>query len=162
MNLGAGDINWGGSPVDLAPGDSERVKVTYTATDVALDVPNLPADQNTLHILSNDPARPALELPVALIVGDATAVGEPPAVPAIAALGQNKPNPFNPATTITFALPAAARAVLALLGPDPWIDACANYLPGHARNQYSLPRGATPGGLCRWKNGCGTGLGQQC
>ena len=57
---------------------------------------------------------------VATFANPVTAVddGLPAAIPAAMALRQNHPNPFNPATTIAFALPAASRAVLAVYTVD--------------------------------------------
>lgn len=49
---------------------------------------------------------------------DATAVGDgPPAAIQRYRLHQNHPNPFNPTTTIRFALPAAGRTRLSLYDP---------------------------------------------
>ncbi len=53
-------------------------------------------------------------IPGEIIVTSSTSAGEgiDPALPSVFSLGQNFPNPFNPTTTITFALPAAGKVNL--------------------------------------------------
>jgi hypothetical protein len=50
--------NAAASPVVIDPYQSFSFDISYTATSIALDFPNTAADQNILHILSNDPSSP--------------------------------------------------------------------------------------------------------
>lgn len=61
---GTFSVNWGGSPVSLAPWETSQVRVTYSNTDVAFDLPYPTFDQNILHILSDAANEPdyAIEL----------------------------------------------------------------------------------------------------
>lgn len=47
-----------GGPVTLAPYESTSIIVTYRATSECADLVSLSADDNTMHIISNDPADP--------------------------------------------------------------------------------------------------------
>jgi len=59
------------------------------------------------------------DVEVTVFTGDiSTPVEELPAEPQVVLLHQNQPNPFNPATTIAFALPAAAEVELAVFTVD--------------------------------------------
>ncbi len=71
--------------------------VTYTATDASLNTSSATA---TVVVPSSRPKD--------LIVSDETAI------PAVATLDQNFPNPFNPTTTIRFGLPAESHARLTI------------------------------------------------
>lgn len=50
--------NPAGSPVTVDPYQSYSFDLSYTATTLAFDLPNSGADQNILHIMSNDPNNP--------------------------------------------------------------------------------------------------------
>jgi len=86
----------------------------FHVMQVHLDAAGLPAGTHgaAITINSNDTHNPTLEIQVTLqVTGGATAVEQTPA--AFALLGA-VPNPFNPQTTIHFALPADSHADLRL------------------------------------------------
>ena len=82
--------------------------VTVDATGLAEGVYH-----DAVAVASNDAGSPA-ELAVTLVygIGGAVAIGDVPA--GTAASVSCQPNPFNPRTTVTFAMPADGRAVLRL------------------------------------------------
>jgi subtilisin family serine protease len=88
----------------VVPGSSVMVDVNFDATE-------LPAGEYTANLLvgTNDPQNPLVTLPVVLLVGGSTAVND---LPGSIVFHGAAPNPFNPQTTITFSLPASARASL--------------------------------------------------
>jgi hypothetical protein len=93
----------------VTPGDSLRFTAIFDPEGLA---PGVYGDQ--IVFTTNAAASPHY-LPVTLTVGDIVnapetggAPGRPPAV-------ANHPNPFNPATTIRFTIPAPAHAVLSIL-----------------------------------------------
>lgn len=52
----------------IAPGDERTVEVTYTWTgELASEVPNEAADENILHVRSNDPDEPDLRIPLSFL-----------------------------------------------------------------------------------------------
>jgi len=66
-----------------------------------------------IELHSNDPAAPAMIVPVELTVQPRTTDGPgPKTIPQRFALHANRPNPFNPTTTIGYDLPHAARVRL--------------------------------------------------
>ncbi|HXV12710.1 MAG TPA: choice-of-anchor D domain-containing protein [Candidatus Krumholzibacteria bacterium] len=69
-----------------------------------------------LSIRSNDPVTPVVSIPVGLVVGAPLSVAGTGArgVPTRFALHPNRPNPFNPVTTIAYDLPRASRVRLAI------------------------------------------------
>ncbi len=88
----------------VAPGASTVVDVNFDATD-------LPAGDYTANLLvgTNDAQNPLVTIPVILRVGTSTGVND---LPTSLVFQGAAPNPFNPQTTITFALPVSARASL--------------------------------------------------
>ncbi len=61
-------------------------------------------------VTSNDPDTPTVTVPVTLVVTTTTGVGDD-GLPSRFALGNAYPNPFNPTTTIRFAVPAGGGDV---------------------------------------------------
>ncbi len=92
----------------VAPGDSLRFTASIDATGLAEGVYH-----DLVSILSNDAASPAT-LPVILVVGNAGATSTPDVPASSSAVVTCRPNPFNPRTTVLFALPTAGRVVLRL------------------------------------------------
>jgi hypothetical protein len=69
-----------------------------------------------LRVAGNDPRTPEVMVPINLLVDSTlvTAVNDPGAIPARYALLPNRPNPFNPTTTIAYDLPSSARVRLVI------------------------------------------------
>jgi subtilisin family serine protease len=80
---------------------------------VGFDAAGLAAGEYTcdLIITSNDPSQDVTVVPVTMTVSDVTATGD---LPLAFELQGAAPNPFNPATTLRFSLPAAGHAELKL------------------------------------------------
>jgi hypothetical protein len=93
-----------GSGTVLA-GGSANVAITCKATGMPTGLHHA-----QVRIISNDPVRPTVAVPIAMNVMDY--VSEVPGLPAALVLSQNVPNPFNPETKISFALPAAGAVAL--------------------------------------------------
>jgi hypothetical protein len=83
---------------------------------VTMDAANLAAGRYDarLSIRSNDPTTPVVVVPVVLFVGPARATAgvDVRAIPSRYALHDNRPNPFNPTTTIAYDLPRDGRVRL--------------------------------------------------
>ena len=81
----------------ILAGQSADITVTYNAS-------NLVEGEYTANIIitSNDPAEPEVIIPVTLTVGYVNAEQE--ILPVVTELQGNYPNPFNPTTTISFAV----------------------------------------------------------
>jgi hypothetical protein len=81
----------------ILAGQSANITVTYDAS-------NLVEGEYTANITisSNDPAEPEVIIPVTLTVGYVNAEQE--IIPIVTNLQGNYPNPFNPATTISFSV----------------------------------------------------------
>lgn len=81
----------------ILAGQSADITVTYNAS-------NLVEGEYTANITitSNDPAEPEVIIPVTLTVGYVGS--EPDVLPVVTKLQGNYPNPFNPTTTISFAV----------------------------------------------------------
>ena len=81
----------------ILAGQSANITVTYDAS-------NLVEGEYTADIIitSNDPAEPEVVIPVTLTVGYVNAEQE--ILPVVTKLQGNYPNPFNPATTISFSV----------------------------------------------------------
>jgi hypothetical protein len=82
----------------IPAGGSAELAVTFKSTGMPLGL-----HHGQLRILSNDVANPTVAVPLVMEIRDYAS--EVPSLPTAFALSQNAPNPFNPATKISFALP---------------------------------------------------------
>lgn len=83
----------------IPTGESQAVDLTLTAQDVPTG-----NYQTVLHVKSNDPVNPIIEIPISAEIEMATSSERSPEVPNRLKLSQNYPNPFNPTTNIQFNL----------------------------------------------------------
>lgn len=90
----------------IPPGGSADLALTFDAAGV---LPGLHHGELTFQ--SNDIARPVITVPLVMEVKDYVSGEELPR-PTVVALAQNRPNPFNPRTSIGFALPEAGPVEL--------------------------------------------------
>ncbi len=88
----------------VLPGGSMDLTVTFDSTDTPDGV-----YEGYLLIDSDDPNTPQVVVPVTLTVATGTAAGD--GMPNRYALGDASPNPFNPSTKISFAVPTGGSQV---------------------------------------------------
>jgi subtilisin family serine protease len=89
----------------ILPGESTELTVTFDATELAEGL-----YEGHLLIATNDPDNTSIVVPAVLTVSTGmSAVGDE--IPARFALGNAAPNPFNPATKISYAVPAGGAHV---------------------------------------------------
>lgn len=105
------DLQWlelshaGGS---LTSGQSDTITLTVNTNGLI----NNTTYNGFLIILSNDPLKETLIVPVNLTIGIPTDIDDTPVIPLVNDLKQNYPNPFNPATTINFSIAESGRVSL--------------------------------------------------
>jgi subtilisin family serine protease len=90
----------------IPAGGSVDLTVTMDATGMELGL-----HTGMVRILSNDLNSPEVQVPLSMMVQDYTS-GVEDLLPARLVLSQNVPNPFNPATKISFALPTRGQVDL--------------------------------------------------
>ncbi len=108
------DTSWLSCPADCAgdipAGETVDVQVTYNTSGMGDGTYNA-----SISVAHNAPGGPVL-VPVQLIVSaDGTDAVD---IPNRVVLGQNHPNPFNPKTSISFALPNSGTARLEIFSTD--------------------------------------------
>ncbi len=115
LNQGVLDLSWslGDALPYVSPGTTAGTLAAadFAEVDLGIDAAGL-ADGNhqfDLMLTSDDPDNPSLAVPVIIRVGTTTSVD---ALPRAAVLVGALPNPFNPQTTVRFALPASQHASL--------------------------------------------------
>jgi hypothetical protein len=107
------DLSWlqpGAAPGGIAAGSSATMPVTFNAAGLAV------GQYQALLVITDRNCLP-VSVPITLTVTPAAPVAEPE-LPAVVTLLGAVPNPFNPQTTIRFALPAAQEARLEIYGID--------------------------------------------
>ncbi len=93
----------------VPPQSSQVIDITADATGLT------PGTYNCdLILTSNDPDQGSLTIPVTLVVNAGSAVEDQAASPQRFQLHANRPNPFNPMTTIRYELPTAETVRLAI------------------------------------------------
>ena len=60
-------LTWEGATVELESWDSSSLTLDYSATEFCMDVADASTDTNILHVLSNDPSTPDLEIDLTAI-----------------------------------------------------------------------------------------------
>lgn len=96
----------------VGPTQGKVAPAGQMAVTVGIDTNGLPAGVHEafLSLITNDPVRPVVAVPVTLTISDVAGGG--PHLPEAVQLHGAVPNPFNPATEIRFALPAEAAVSL--------------------------------------------------
>lgn len=132
----------GEAPFMLAQGDSQTVMVVFAPISTG-------AKSAALNLESDDPDESSIEIRLDGIGQAGPTTVDDFTLPILFSLGQNHPNPFNPSTKITFALPSAQSVTLKIfnLAGQEVATLLHNERKGAGNHEVTFAAGDLPSGV---------------